>query len=153
MDRELLSKESKDHFWDFIELWLRSADENSDCRTAKDCLKRIIKYGRSLLSESLIAMFEFSLTLRSASPRIVLYRQLAEESLSSFPLADDNSSSSPDEGVFQQSDNANNKKVNPLLVGENPSSPAGNCCWVDTGGRLFFNVDELLEWLQNPKEV
>ncbi|KAL3350110.1 hypothetical protein AABB24_022896 [Solanum stoloniferum] len=150
---ELLSKESKDHFWDFIELWLHSADENSDCRTAKDCLKRIIKYGRSLLSESLIAMFEFSLTLRSASPRIVLYRQLAEESLSSFPLTDDNISSSPDEGVFQQSDDAKNKKVNPLLVGENPKSPEGNCCWVDTGGRLFFDVAELLVWLQNPKEV
>ncbi|PHT63712.1 UDP-glucose:glycoprotein glucosyltransferase [Capsicum annuum] len=147
---ELLSKESKDYFWDFIELWLHSADENSDCRTAKDCLKRIIKYGRSLLSESLIAVFEFSLTLRSASPRIVLYRQLAEESLSSFPLADD--SSSPDGGVLQ-GDNAKNKMVNPLLVGENPRSHEGNCCWVDTGGRLFLNVAELLVWLQNPKEV
>ncbi|CAN4108103.1 unnamed protein product [Withania somnifera] len=150
---ELLSKESKDHFWDFIELWLHSADENSECHTAKDCLKRIIKYGRSLLSESLMAVFEFSLTLRSASPRIVLYRQLAEESLSSFPLADDNSSSSPDDGVFHQSDNAKNKMVNPLLVGENPRSPGGNCCWIDTGGRLFFDVTELLVWLQNPKEV
>ncbi|KAF3637054.1 UDP-glucose:glycoprotein glucosyltransferase [Capsicum annuum] len=150
VDRELLSKESKDYFWDFIELWLHSADENSDCRTAKDCLKRIIKYGRSLLSESLIAVFEFSLTLRSASPRIVLYRQLAEESLSSFPLADD--SSSPDGGVLQ-GDNAKNKMVNPLLVGENPRSHEGNCCWVDTGGRLFLNVAELLVWLQNPKEV
>ncbi|KAJ8572608.1 hypothetical protein K7X08_009119 [Anisodus acutangulus] len=150
---ELLSKESKDLFWDFIELWLHYADENSDCHTAKDCLKRMIKYGRSLLSESLAAIFDFSLTLRSASPRIVLYRQLAEESLSSFPLADDNSSSSPDEGVLQQSDNAKNKKVNPLLVGENPRSPEGNCCWIDTGGRLFFDVAELLVWLQNPKEV
>ncbi|XP_060167686.1 UDP-glucose:glycoprotein glucosyltransferase isoform X1 [Lycium barbarum] len=150
---ELLSKESKDLFWDFIELWLQSADENSDCQTAKDCLKRIIKYGRSLLSESLVAMFEFSLTLRSASPRIVLYRQLAEESLSSFPLADDKSSSSPDGEVSQQSDNAKNKKVNPLLVGENPRSPEGNCCWIDTGGRLFYDVAELLVWMQNPKEV
>ncbi|XP_009780014.1 UDP-glucose:glycoprotein glucosyltransferase isoform X1 [Nicotiana sylvestris] len=150
---ELLSKESKDLYWDFSEFWLQSADENSDCRTAKDCLKRIVKYGRSQLSESLASIFEFSLTLRSASPRIVLYRQLAEESLSSFPLADDNSSSSPEGGVFQQNDNAKNKKVNPLLVGENPRSPEGNCCWIDTGGRLFFVVAELLVWLQNAKEV
>lgn len=69
----------------------------------------------------LASVFDLSLTLRSSSPRLVLYQQLAEESLSSFPLSDD---------------------INP--------SPGGKCCWVDTGGALFFDVPELLLWLRDP---
>ncbi|CAH9082160.1 unnamed protein product [Cuscuta europaea] len=81
----------------------------------------MVEYGKSFLSESLASVFEFSLTLRSASPRIGLYRQLAEESLSSFPLVDD-------------------VKVK-------------KCCWVDAGGSLFFDVPELLLWINSPKAV
>ncbi|CAA2976099.1 UDP-glucose:glycoprotein glucosyltransferase [Olea europaea subsp. europaea] len=58
---ELLSEEWKDHFWDFIESWHHSMNENTDSNTAKDCLRKIAKYGKSLLSNTLASVFEFSL--------------------------------------------------------------------------------------------
>ncbi|CAI9304355.1 unnamed protein product [Lactuca saligna] len=118
---ELLSKEWKDLFWEFIEAWLNNESGNTDPFTAKDCLQKISNYGKSLVTGPLASVFDLSLTLRSSSPRLVLYQQLAEESLSSFPLSDD---------------------INP--------SPGGKCCWVDTGGALFFDVPELLLWLRDP---
>lgn len=124
MISELLSKEWKDLFWEFIEVWLHSEGNDANSSTARDCLKKIIGHGNSLIGHSLASLFEFSLLLRSASPRLVLYRQLAEESLSSFPLTDDISSS-----------NAN----------------TGRCCWVDTGGELFFDIAELKLWLHGPE--
>ncbi|XVE66939.1 hypothetical protein DITRI_Ditri08aG0119800 [Diplodiscus trichospermus] len=144
---ELLSKESKNLFWEFIENWLHVAKTGGDSHSAKDCLKKILKHGSSLISEPLAALFEFSLTLRSASPRLVLYRQLAEESLSSFPLSDDSYSN-----IVNGIDTSEtiDKKSDPLLVGVNPKSPGGKCCWVDTGGALFFDVAELQSWLQRP---
>lgn len=149
---ELLSKESKSLFWVFIEAWLHAKEDDTDPLTAKDCLQKISKLGSSLLSESLVSLFEFSLTLRSASPRLVLYRQLAEESLSSFPVADDGSTDHVSGGMVETNETLETKKIDSLLVGKNPASPGGKCCWVDTGGSLFFDVAELLVWLRNPTE-
>ncbi|GMJ03532.1 UDP-GLUCOSE:GLYCOPROTEIN GLUCOSYLTRANSFERASE, PRIORITY IN SWEET LIFE 2 [Hibiscus trionum] len=148
---ELLSKESKHLFWEFIDGWLHVAKTEGDSHSAKDCLVKILKHGSSLLSESLASLFEFSLTLRSASPRLVLYRQLAEESLSSFPLSDDGYSHNG-HGV-DASEAVGTKKLDSLLVGVNPKSPRGKCCWVDIGAELFFDVSELQSWLQGPNEI
>ncbi|XP_017970879.1 PREDICTED: UDP-glucose:glycoprotein glucosyltransferase isoform X1 [Theobroma cacao] len=148
---ELLSKESKNLFWEFFDDWLHVAKTGGDSHSAKDCLKKILKHGSSLLSETLSSLFEFSLTLRSASPRLVLYRQLAEESLSSFPLGDDSYSNNVN--GLDASETLETIKLDPLLVGINPRSPGGKCCWVDTGGALFFDVAELLLWLQRPNEL
>ncbi|CAN0880692.1 UDP-glucose:glycoprotein glucosyltransferase [Linum grandiflorum] len=145
---ELLSKEWKDLYWEFIDIWHKSEKDGSDPYTAKDCLKKIVNIGSDLLSDPLASLFEFSLTLRSASPRLQLYRQLAEESLASFPPSDD-SISNDSEGIVETADNNEIKKSDPLLVGRNPSSPGGKCCWVDTGGRLFFDVSELQLWLRS----
>jgi hypothetical protein len=41
-----------------------------------------------ILTEPLSTIFVFSLTLQSASPRLVPYMQLAEDSLSSVPITD-----------------------------------------------------------------
>lgn len=152
-DRELLSNEWKDFYWDFTEFWLLKGSEDSGSQTAKDCLKAIVNYGKSLLSEPLASVFEFSLTLRSASPRLVLYRQLAEDSLSSFPLADDFSSTSSNEGDSETNDSIKSKKVEPLLLGVHSRAPNGKCCWVDTGAALFFYANELLSWLENPSNA
>ena len=138
--RELLSKEWKDVFWDFIKVWLSEEKDATDSYTAKECLKKILGHGRSLLNEPLASIFEFSLTLRSASPRLVLYQQLAEESLSSFPLTD------------ETNEYAQTRKSDALNVGVNPKSPNGKCCWVDTGGELFFDVAELKLWLQSTND-
>lgn len=81
----------------------------------------------------------------------MLYRQLAEESLSSFPLADDVISNN--EETLETNSKMEIKKSDPLLVGVNPKSPGGKCCWVDTGGSLFFDIAEVLLWLQNPTEL
>ncbi|MFQ6636063.1 hypothetical protein Gotur_014259 [Gossypium turneri] len=149
---ELLSKESKNLFWEFIDDWLlHVAKTDGDSHSAKDCVKKILKHGSLLLSEPLAPLFEYSLSLRSASPRLVLYRQLAEESLSSFPLPDD--SYSNNERGLDANETADIKKFDPLLVGVNPKSPGGKCCWVDTGGALFFDVADLLLWLQRPNEL
>ncbi|MBA0572609.1 hypothetical protein Golob_002937 [Gossypium lobatum] len=148
---ELLSKESKNLFWEFIDDWLLVGKTDDDSHSAKDCLVKILKHGSSLLSEQLASLFEFSLTLRSASPRLVLYRQLAEESLSSFPLSDD--SYSHNASGVDDSEAVVTKKLDPLLVGVNPKSPRGKCCWVDVGEELFFDVAELQSWLLGPNEV
>lgn len=145
---ELLAKERKDLYWDFIEVWLREEGNDADASTAKACLKKILKHGRSLLSEPLASLFEFSLILRSASPRLVLYQQLADESLSSFPLPEENNSNIVGEG----NESIERKKSDTSVVGLNPKTPGGICCWVDTGGSLFFDVPELLTWLSNPAE-
>ncbi|KAI3702099.1 hypothetical protein L6452_27772 [Arctium lappa] len=147
---ELLSKEWKDLFWEFIDVWLKKESGNTDPYTAKDCLQKICNYGKSLVTGPLASVFELSLTLRSSSPRLVLYQQLAEESLSSFPLSDDISTSSIDGGVSEPNEGKEDKKADSLLVGVNPRSPGGKCCWVDTGGALFFDLPELLLWLRNP---
>ncbi|CAI0375268.1 unnamed protein product, partial [Linum tenue] len=142
---ELLSKEWKDLYWEFIDVWDKIEKDEPDTYSAKDCLKRIVNLGSSLLSDPLASLFEFSLTLRSASPRLQLYRQLAEESLASFPPSDDGTSA--DGGAVVETSEM--KKSDPLLVGRNPSSPSGKCCWVDTGGRLFFDVSELQLWIRS----
>lgn len=148
---ELLSKEWKDLFWDFIEVWLHTED-SLDSSTAKGCLKKILEHGHSLLSEPLASLFEFSLMMRSSSPRLVLYQQLAEESLSSFPPADEGISNNVGAEALETNAKMENKKSDLLLVGVNLKSPGGKCCWVDTGGSLFFDVSEMLLWLRNPTE-
>ncbi|XBJ23980.1 hypothetical protein VPH35_001962 [Triticum aestivum] len=125
---ELLSKERKDYFWDFIGHW-KELDKGSECLTAKCCAQKIVEDVRSFLSEPLASIFEFSLTLRSASPRLVLYRQLAEESLSSVPVKDDALEQISGSGAVE-----------------------GTCCWVDTGNTLFFNSDDLHKWLEGSGE-
>uniref|UniRef100_A0A2P2MAC6 Uncharacterized protein MANES_10G121900 n=1 Tax=Rhizophora mucronata TaxID=61149 RepID=A0A2P2MAC6_RHIMU len=149
---ELLSKEWKDLYWEFIEVWLNTEKDQADSYTAKDCLKRIIKHGHSVLREPLASLFGFSLTLRSASPRLVLYRQLAEESLSSFPLSDDIILNNAGGGISKNEIN-DEAKSDHLLVGINPKTPGGKCCWVDTGDALFFDVADLLFWLRSPTRL
>ncbi|KAL6178989.1 hypothetical protein ACLB2K_050505 [Fragaria x ananassa] len=148
---ELLSREQKDNFWEFIDIWHHSDKDDLDSYNAKGCLKTILKHGRSILSEPLASLFEFSLTLRSASPRLVLYRQLAEESLSSFPPVDETNSRSAS-GNSETNEHVESRKSDPLDVGLNPKSPNGKCCWVDTGGALFFDAAELKSWLHSPKD-
>ncbi|XP_071724923.1 LOW QUALITY PROTEIN: UDP-glucose:glycoprotein glucosyltransferase-like [Rutidosis leptorrhynchoides] len=149
---ELLSKERKDVFWEFIEDWLHTEKADDDCRTARDCLKKISKHASSFISEPLASLLEFSLTLRSGSPRLVLYRQLAEESLSSFPPVDDTLNNASGE-VSEKNGNSESQKSDNMLVGANPKSPNGKCCWVDTGNAVFFDVAELLQWLRKQPET
>ncbi|TKY60158.1 UDP-glucose:glycoprotein glucosyltransferase [Spatholobus suberectus] len=145
---ELLSIEQKDLFWDFIEIWLDTDKDAVDSQTAKDCLKKILECGRPLLREPLRSLFELSLMLRSASPRLVLYRQLAEESLTSFPLGDENYSDDETEEKLQTEKKIERRKLDPLHAGVNLKSHGGKCCWVDTGEHLFLDVYELLTWFQ-----
>ncbi|KAG0448863.1 hypothetical protein HPP92_027626 [Vanilla planifolia] len=136
---ELLSKEWKDLFWEFTELWIQP-DRASNCSTARCCVEKIVADGRSLLSSHLGSIFEFSLTLRSASPRLALYRQLAEDSLSSFPIDDEANSLT----AWSLKDGP---KADHSYISTNPLKSARHCCWIDTGSSLLFNVPELLLWL------
>ncbi|KAI3972803.1 hypothetical protein MKX01_019461 [Papaver californicum] len=143
---ELLSKEWKDLFWEFIEVWLRS-ENDSETSSAKHCAKKIAKHGRSLLSEPLSSIFEFSLTLRSSSPRLVLYRQLAEDSISSFPQADETNLRHAAADTLEGVGSLGSKGADNMLIGMNPQGPNGKCCWVDTGAVLYSDVSELQLWL------
>ncbi|KAK6945622.1 Glucosyltransferase 24, catalytic domain [Dillenia turbinata] len=143
---ELLSKEWKDSFWEFIDLWLHHEEDHSDSYTAKECVKKIVKYGSSLINGPLASVFEFSLILRSASPRLVLYRQLAEESLSTFPVSDETNPNHVKLGNSEQNDKLESKKVDSTQVSTNPTSPGGKCCWVDTGGSDSFQRPELFDF-------
>ncbi|XP_027931508.1 UDP-glucose:glycoprotein glucosyltransferase [Vigna unguiculata] len=130
---ELLSKEEPGHFWDFIHAWLHADHSDAQSHSAKSCVNKILQHSRPLLREPLASLFEFSLILRSASPSLVLYRQLAHDSLSSHSHAEI-------------------PKVDALNLGVSLQSPGGMCCWVDTGDTLFFDVSELLLWLQTPQK-
>ncbi|KAL6515179.1 hypothetical protein OROHE_018811 [Orobanche hederae] len=123
---ELLAKEWKDLFWDFAEFWIHSVNVDSDSNSAKDCFKKIVNYGKSLLSEPLASIFEFSLT-----------------------LIDDAIMNTIVEGVSEPHEAIKKKNSEASLLGMNLVSPGNKCCWVDTGGALFFEVTELLTWLQN----
>ncbi|XP_020594123.1 UDP-glucose:glycoprotein glucosyltransferase-like [Phalaenopsis equestris] len=138
---ELLSKEWKDLFWEFTELWLQP-DRASNCSTARCCLDIILNDGQSFLSNRLGSIFEFSLTLRSASPRLALYRQLAEDSLSSFPVDEEVNSTT----IGLTSDGDHSRSTRLVKSGR-------SCCWVDTGSVLLFNVPELLSWLDTSLDL
>ncbi|KAI4296235.1 hypothetical protein L6164_036209 [Bauhinia variegata] len=150
---ELLSKEQKDLLWEFIEIWHNTEKDAVLTHTAKDCVKKILGCGQSLLREPLASLFEFSLLLRSASPRLVLYQQLAKESLSSFPLGDEIYSNNDNGENRETEKSTESRKSDPLLVGANLKGPGGKCCWVDTGGQLFSEVSGLLSWLQSPAQL
>lgn len=149
---ELLSNEKKDLFWDFIEIWLNTEKDAARSEAAKDCVKKILECGRPLLREPLKSLFEFSLMLRSASPRLVLFQQLAEESLTSFPLGDENYSDDETGEKLLTEKKIERRKLDPLH-GVNLKSHGGKCCWVDTGEHLFLDVHELLAWLQGSVEL
>ncbi|CAL9044711.1 unnamed protein product [Musa banksii] len=145
---ELLAKERKDLFWEFINLWLEP-DKGSDCLTARCCIQKIVDDGRTLLSEPLASVFEFSLTLRSASPRLVLYKQLAEESLASFPINDE-INLVPITGEKQIPDEI---EADYLSTSTTTRTHGRHCCWVDTGSVLLFNTAELLAWIETSSNI
>ncbi|KAG4399193.1 hypothetical protein GLYMA_08G187500v4 [Glycine max] len=136
---ELLSKEDPRLFWDFIDIWLNAAADDQS-HSAKACVIEILHHARPLLRQPLASLFEFSLILRSASPALVLYRQLAHDSLASFPLQDARA-------------HAEITKLDPLRLGISLKSPGGKCCWVHTSQNLFFDVSQLLSWLQTQTPV
>jgi UDP-glucose:glycoprotein glucosyltransferase len=78
--RELLAKERNDLYWRFLEQWL-ATDEFVKYHTDRECVQYIEEKGSSLLGAPLSPLFRLSLSLRSASPKLVLYQQLASESL------------------------------------------------------------------------
>ncbi|BFI40446.1 UDP-glucose:glycoprotein glucosyltransferase [Marchantia polymorpha subsp. ruderalis] len=131
---ELVAKEGDPQFWRFVEGWMRDAEpaELSD----EECVHKIVKEGTEIVGSSLAPLFQFSLSLRSASPKIVLYRQLAQQSISEH---------------FSMRANTNNDgldKVDQWSVSENPIAPEGQCCWVEVGSHVLLGESELKKWLQ-----
>ncbi|KAF2293828.1 hypothetical protein GH714_005035 [Hevea brasiliensis] len=94
-----------------------------------------------------------SVLLEAGIPKIGALPTISRGSLSSFPLSDDSISNNGSGGIAEITEKNESKRSDPLLVGVNPKSPGGKCCWVDTGGALFFDVAELLLWLHNPPKL
>nr|CAD1836155.1 unnamed protein product [Ananas comosus var. bracteatus] len=74
-----------------------------------------------------------------ASPRLELYRKLAQDSLYSS-----------DYGKSEQVNNDANEEH--FQKNTNPIS-GGTCCWVDTGNVLLTNVSGLLQWLEDSSKL
>lgn len=80
---ELLAKERNELYWQFVTEWLQS-DKGTKHQTDEECVQHIEERGSVLLGATLSPLFRLSLSLRSASPKVVLYQQLASESLSAY---------------------------------------------------------------------
>ncbi|KAL3679974.1 hypothetical protein R1sor_022930 [Riccia sorocarpa] len=131
---ELVGKEGNQGFWRFVESWME--DSQAGELPDEECLQRILDKGANLVGTSLAPVFHLSLLLRSASPKIVLYRQLAQQSLSEH-LSERTSLKINDQA-----------KVDQWSVSKNPIAPEGQCCWVEVGSRILLGESELKEWLQ-----
>ncbi|KAG0591180.1 hypothetical protein KC19_1G156300 [Ceratodon purpureus] len=133
---ELLAKERNDLYWRFLEQWL-ATDKSVKHNTDRECVQYIEEKGSSLLGEPLSPLFRLSLSLRSASPKLVLYRQLATESLSLY-----------DSGNKANEKGSNEVDADRWSVGKIPSVSEERCCWIDTGSRILFEESEVFNWLQ-----
>ncbi|KAL2613121.1 hypothetical protein R1flu_024813 [Riccia fluitans] len=131
---ELVGKEGNQAFWTFVESWM--AEDISGELSDEKCLQHILEKGADLVGSSLAPLFHFSLLLRFASPKIVLYRQLAQQSLSEHLS---------ERTHLKIHDPA---KVDQWSVSKNPVAPEGQCCWVEVGSRILLGESELKEWLQ-----
>ncbi|XP_024372023.1 UDP-glucose:glycoprotein glucosyltransferase isoform X2 [Physcomitrium patens] len=133
---ELLAKERNDLYWRFLEQWLES-DESAKIHTDKECVQHIEERGSSILGAPLSPLFRLSLSLRSASPRLVLYRQLASESLAVYNSVKKVEEKIPNEVVSDR-----------WSIGKPPTASEGRCCWIDTGSEIFYDESEVFNWLQ-----
>ncbi|CAM6098919.1 unnamed protein product [Calypogeia fissa] len=146
---ELLGKEGDHYFWRFVEDWL-NIDKPAD-PSDKDCVQLIVKQGSALLGKTLSPLFHFSLLLRSVSPKVVLYRQLAQESLSTHFSSDPLRSTSDEISSTSRGRDNSGTETDAWSSSENPSGPQGKCCWVDVGSQAFLEDSDLKEWLQSTK--
>ncbi|XP_024522450.1 UDP-glucose:glycoprotein glucosyltransferase-like isoform X1 [Selaginella moellendorffii] len=122
---ELVAKERDDNFWKFIDSWIEREEKESQSssNSTSNCLEQILSQGSALLDGHLASLLDLSLSLRSASPKLVVYAQLALESLSAFNLHSEGS--------------------------DRPRPPRQKCCWVDVGSSLLLEESELLHWLKS----
>ena len=91
------------------------------------------------MGSSLAPLLHLSLSMRSMSPKVVLYRQLAQESLRRGGLGK----------VVAEGQGSDRWQI-----GENPSAPGG-CCWLDVGEKDLLvgeeKIEELLQLLTPEK--
>eukprot|EP00250_Pteridium_aquilinum_P011892 c20372_g1_i1 orf=227-5122(+) len=139
---ELLAKFRDDFFWSFLELWppLPAASPSDEA-----CFNRILQISTSVLDGPLQPVFHLSLLLRSASPKLVLYQQLAEESLlhhQGYPHEDLHHHSQCEDSLEEGTHQC---RIADISKEKNP------CCWIDAGHRAFFDESELTDWLDTLK--
>lgn len=169
---ELLAKERKDFFWQFLELQIAAAHPHQGAATGEqeqvftatdqECVHQIVEQGSSLLGPSLSPLFRLSLSLRSASPKVLLYQQLAQESLAaaaphnnflSHTTTTPNSESVPnEEETDPQHFTPKPYVADRWSISKSPVAPNGGtgsfCCWVDTSSGILLQESELLDWLK-----
>lgn len=144
---ELVGKEGDPYFWRFVEDW-QKVDKPAD-PSDKDCVELIVKQGSALLGKTMSPLFHFSLVLRSLSPKVVLYRQLSQESLSTHFSSDPLQTPSEDPSSTELGRVSARAEID---SSKNPAAPQGKCCWVDVGTQVFLEESDLKEWLQSTKE-
>lgn len=132
-----MAKESEEAFWLFVDQWLKAGQQISPTSDS-ECFQLIVSRGVAALSDQLRPIFLLSLMLRSASPKLVLFRQLAQESLAYSP---------PNSGSLRAESERHD--TDRWAVSKNPVAPEGKCCWVDVGSKKFFDEVELSDWLES----
>jgi UDP-glucose:glycoprotein glucosyltransferase len=161
---ELLAKERKDFFWQFVELQIAAAHPHQGAATGEqEQVFTATDQGSSLLGPSLSPLFRLSLSLRSASPKVLLYQQLAQESLAAAAPHNNflshtttttlNSESVPnEEETDPQHFTPKPYVADRWSISKSPVAPNGGtssfCCWVDTSSGILLQESELLDWLK-----
>ncbi|KAI5067704.1 hypothetical protein GOP47_0018232 [Adiantum capillus-veneris] len=138
---ELLAKLRDDFIWSFIEQW---PPHSSVPLSDEACFNNILRISSSILDGPLQPVFHLSLLLRSASPKVVLYRQLAEESLLHHMGLIQESLHLSSQCDSQEEDDR--CRTSPRVTSERKP-----CCWVDVGNHAFSLKSELADWLDTIK--
>ena len=126
--REFLGDDDERLFWQYLDTWQSPVFPNGT--TDQACISKFLEIGSHLMGPTLAPLLHLSLSMRSMSPKVVLYRQLAQESLRRAGLGQ----ADADGDGWQ--------------VGENPVAPGG-CCWLDVGEKdLLVGEEKIEKWLQ-----
>ncbi|GAQ80221.1 UDP-glucose:glycoprotein glucosyltransferase [Klebsormidium nitens] len=130
---ELLAEHDSPSFWHFLDAWTAQTPTPNLESNDSWCAEQILSQATQNFTQPQASLFHLSLSLRLASPKLVVYRQLASESLERLGLA-------------SLATTAKSKDDERWKVTRNPASPGGAmCCWVEAPGKSVLRTARELE--------
>lgn len=131
--RELLADHNPASFWHFLDTWSIQPPTSNEDFNETWCAEQILNRATQNFTRPQASLFHLSLSLRLASPKLVVYRQLASESLDRL-------------GLTSPATTAKSRDDERWLVTKNPASLGGEmCCWVETPGKSVLRSAQELE--------
>lgn len=130
---ELLADKDPSSFWRFLDAWTAVPATSHQDLTDSQCAQQILAHASQNATKSSASLFHLSLSLRLASPKLVVYRQLATESLERLEVVAGSAT-----GATRDDER--------WLVSKNPPALGGEkCCWVETPGRRILQTAQEVE--------